>query len=116
MCSMPSRRKPKRLASETLPLVSNATKKPNVRTGSNQPRQSLQVMRGSENVFEDLGFEAEEAANLKVRADLMLDLRRYRTILHRSGSIESQELAAFACKQHTGRPVQLGESQVRTLC
>jgi predicted XRE-type DNA-binding protein len=28
-------------------------------------------------VFEDLGFAAEEAANLKVRADLMLDLRRY---------------------------------------
>ena len=34
-------------------------------------------MRGSDNVFEDLGFETEEAANLKVRADLMLDLRRY---------------------------------------
>jgi predicted XRE-type DNA-binding protein len=34
-------------------------------------------MRGSDNVFEDLGFAVEEAANLKVRADLMLDLRRY---------------------------------------
>ena len=34
-------------------------------------------MRGSDNVFEDLGFAAEEAANLKVRTDLMLDLRRY---------------------------------------
>jgi hypothetical protein len=33
--------------------------------------------RGSDNVFEDLGFEAEEAANLKIRADLMLDLRQY---------------------------------------
>jgi predicted XRE-type DNA-binding protein len=32
---------------------------------------------GNENVFEDLGFEAEEALNLKARADLMLDLRAY---------------------------------------
>ena len=29
------------------------------------------------NVFEDLGCEVEEAASLKVRADLMLDLRWY---------------------------------------
>ena len=39
--------------------------------------KSIEVNRGSENVFEDLGFNAEEAANLKVRADLMLDLRNY---------------------------------------
>lgn len=32
---------------------------------------------GHENVFVDLGFDAEEAANLKVRADLMLKLRHY---------------------------------------
>jgi hypothetical protein len=32
--------------------------------------------RGSENVFEEVGFEAEEAANLKIRADLLLDLRQ----------------------------------------
>ena len=32
----------------------------------------MSVVKGSVNVFEDLGFEAEEAANLKVRADLML--------------------------------------------
>jgi predicted XRE-type DNA-binding protein len=32
---------------------------------------------GSENVFEDLGFAPEEALNLKVRGDLMLDLRDY---------------------------------------
>ena len=35
------------------------------------------VETGSENVFEDLGFDAEEAMNLKVRADLMLDLCAY---------------------------------------
>jgi predicted XRE-type DNA-binding protein len=77
MCSMPSRRKPKRRANKTLPLASNATQRRSARTASTKPRQSVQVLRGSENVFEDLGFEAEEAANLKVRADLMLDLRRY---------------------------------------
>jgi predicted XRE-type DNA-binding protein len=33
------------------------------------------VTIGSGNVFEDLGFEAEEAMNLRIRADLMLDLR-----------------------------------------
>ena len=37
----------------------------------------MAVTQGTDNVFEDLGFDAEEAANLKVRADLMLDLRKY---------------------------------------
>ena len=37
----------------------------------------MKATEGSANVFEDLGFEREEAANLKIRADLMLDLRRY---------------------------------------
>jgi predicted XRE-type DNA-binding protein len=77
MCSMPSRRKPKRPANMISPSASNATKRRNVRTGSSKQKQSIQVIRGSENVFEDLGFETAEATNLKVRADLMLDLRRY---------------------------------------
>ena len=37
----------------------------------------MKATEGRTNVFEDLGFEREEAANLKIRADLMLDLRRY---------------------------------------
>ncbi|BAZ16796.1 helix-turn-helix domain protein [Calothrix sp. NIES-4071] len=37
----------------------------------------MTVTQGSDNVFEDLGFGAEEAANLKLRADLMIKLRRY---------------------------------------
>ncbi len=37
----------------------------------------MSVTRGQDNVFVDLGFDAEEAANLKIRADLMLDLRQY---------------------------------------
>ena len=55
-------------------------------------------MRGSDNVFEDLGFAAEEAANLKVRADLLLDLRRY---IHERGWTQA-EAATF-----------LGETQPR---
>jgi predicted XRE-type DNA-binding protein len=37
----------------------------------------MAVIQGSDNVFEDLGFAPEEATNLKIRADLMLDLRQY---------------------------------------
>lgn len=40
-------------------------------------KESLDVVLGSDNVFEDLGFDLEESMNLKVRADLMLDLRAY---------------------------------------
>ncbi|PZO58295.1 MAG: XRE family transcriptional regulator [Phormidesmis priestleyi] len=39
--------------------------------------KSSKAVLGSENVFEDLGFDIEEALNLKVRADLMLDLRAH---------------------------------------
>ena len=53
---------------------------------------------GTENVFEDLGFDAEEALNLKVRADLMLDLRAY---IQKAGWTQ-QEAAAL-----------LGETQPR---
>lgn len=39
--------------------------------------QTRTIVQSSENIFEDLGFAPEEAANLKVRSDLMLDLRKY---------------------------------------
>jgi predicted XRE-type DNA-binding protein len=35
------------------------------------------ITQGSKNIFEDLGFEKAEAANLKIRADLMLALKEY---------------------------------------
>ncbi len=35
------------------------------------------IAKGSNNVFKDLGFGDEEAANLKIRADLILDLQRF---------------------------------------
>ncbi len=39
--------------------------------------RKIEVVRGGDNVFEDLGFGVEEAVNLKIRADLMLDLKKY---------------------------------------
>jgi len=36
-----------------------------------------EVIQGGSNVFEDLGFSPEEALNLKIRADLMLNIRRF---------------------------------------
>ena len=46
---------------------------------------------GSHNVFLDLGFSAEEAENLLIRSDLMLDLRRY----IRQNGWEEKEAATF---------------------
>ncbi len=39
--------------------------------------RSIGVVVGQENVFEDLGFSGEEAVNLRIRADLMLELRSF---------------------------------------
>lgn len=35
------------------------------------------ITKGSGNVFEDVGFEPHEAADLKLRTDLMLKLRKF---------------------------------------
>ena len=37
----------------------------------------ISINKAQDNVFEDLGFEPEIAANLKIRADLILDLQKY---------------------------------------
>ena len=39
--------------------------------------ESIEVTKGSDNVFEDLGFSPNEVMNLKVRADLMIELRSF---------------------------------------
>ncbi|MEN9521462.1 MAG: hypothetical protein RLZZ381_4050 [Cyanobacteriota bacterium] len=36
-----------------------------------------QIVKGQDNIFDDLDFDPEEAANLKIRADLILDLQKY---------------------------------------
>ena len=39
--------------------------------------QNFIVAQGSNNIFDDLGFDRSEAANLKIRADLMLALKEH---------------------------------------
>ena len=39
--------------------------------------QNFIINQGKDNIFEDLGFDKSEAANLKIRADLMLALKEY---------------------------------------
>ena len=36
-----------------------------------------QTIKGQDNIFEALGFEPEEAANLKIKANLIFDLQKY---------------------------------------
>lgn len=38
------------------------------------PSNPIEITLSSDNIFEDLGFNREEAMNLKIRADLMLTL------------------------------------------
>ena len=46
------------------------------------------------NIFEDLGFDKEEANNLTIRADLMLDLRKF----IQSNNWTQAEAAVFFCE------------------
>ncbi|WP_017296297.1 helix-turn-helix domain-containing protein [Geminocystis herdmanii] len=39
--------------------------------------EKIQVTKGSDNVFEDLGFSPIEAMNLKIRTDLIIELRSF---------------------------------------
>lgn len=43
---------------------------------------AVKVERGSGNVFADLGFPAEEAANLQLRSELMIQLLKRIDALH----------------------------------
>ncbi len=56
----------------------------------------MEVTQGIDNVFEDIGFDREEAASLKVRADLMLDLRKY---IQTKGWTQSQAATFFGESQ-----------------
>ena len=39
--------------------------------------ESKDINKGSDNVFIDLGFSEDEAMNLKIKADLMIELRSF---------------------------------------
>ena len=66
----------------------------------------MSVTRGQDNVFADLGFDAEEAANLKIRADLMLDLRQY---IQDRGWTQAEAAAFFGETQPRISNVMKGE-------
>lgn len=51
----------------------------------------ISIEKCQENIFEDLGFEPHEAANLKIRADLILYLQQY---INKQGWTQ-QEAAKF---------------------
>jgi len=77
MYSMRSKRKRKRRPSTTSRLAGSVIKRSSTTAGLGNEGGGIQLTHGSDNVFEDVGFKAEEAANLKVRADLLLDLRQF---------------------------------------
>lgn len=54
---------------------------------------AVRVRRSSGNVFRDLGFGDDEAENLKIRADLMIELTKL---------IEAQELTQAAAAKLLG--------------
>jgi predicted XRE-type DNA-binding protein len=39
--------------------------------------KKLKITEGSDNIFRDLGFDEPEAENLKLRADLMIQIEKY---------------------------------------
>lgn len=77
MYSTRSKRKRKRRPSATSRLVGGVIERPGTIARHGNKAREMRVTRGSDNVFKDVGFGSEEAANLKVRADLLLDLRQY---------------------------------------
>ncbi|MBI4525924.1 MAG: XRE family transcriptional regulator [Deltaproteobacteria bacterium] len=77
MYSTHSKRKRKRRPSKISKLPGSAIERSSNAGRRRRERQGKQITHGSNNVFEDVGFETGEAANLKVRADLLLDLRQY---------------------------------------
>ncbi len=54
---------------------------------------STRIRRSSGNVFRDLGFEPEEAENLRVRADLMIELSKL---------IKARKLTQVKAAKHFG--------------
>ncbi len=77
MYSTRSKRKRKRRPSATSRLAGSVIERPGTIARHGNKASEMRVTHGSDNVFKDVGFGSEEAANLKVRADLLLDLRQY---------------------------------------
>jgi len=56
----------------------------------------MKMTRSSGNVFADLGFDKETAENLRLRADLMIELRE---VIQRKGLTQAQAAKLFGVSQ-----------------
>lgn len=56
----------------------------------------MKMTRSSGNVFADLGFGKETAENLRIRADLMIELRE---VIRRKGLTQAQAAKLFGVSQ-----------------
>lgn len=56
----------------------------------------MKVTKSSGNVFEDLGFDKEEAENTRIRSALMLEITRY---IKREGLTQASAAMLFGVKQ-----------------
>lgn len=92
MYSTHSKRKLKKRPHVTSRSVGSAIKRQKRHGSRDDNKEQTKVTYGSDNVFKDVGFEAEEAANLRIRADLLLDLREY---IHARGWTQAQAAAFF---------------------
>lgn len=54
--------------------------------------EKLKITRGSGNVFRDIGFDKDEAENLKLRAELMMRIEDY---YEKSGTTQAQAARAL---------------------
>lgn len=92
MYSTRSKRKRKKRPSVTSRLVGSVIERPSRVGKRTHDTGKAKITHGSDNVFEDVGFDANEAANLKIRADLLLDLREY---IRARGWTQSEAAAFF---------------------
>lgn len=56
----------------------------------------MKMTRSTGNVFADLGFDKESAENLRIRADLMIELR---DVIRRKGLTQAQAAKLFGVSQ-----------------
>ncbi len=91
MSSTHSTRKPKKPHSPTSKLVAGATKRSST-NGKPPAKDDAKITPGSGNVFLDLGFPPAEAENLRIRADLLIDLRH---VIREKGWTQAQAAEFF---------------------
>jgi predicted XRE-type DNA-binding protein len=72
-----SKRKPKRPKGTISRSAGSVTGKSKANARRARESDKIDIIHGSNNVFEDVGFSKGEAAKLKIRADLMIELREY---------------------------------------